>query len=38
MEFQELILQLDTTANIKNVCWLLDGFGYFAKFPFGLEI
>ena len=38
MEFRELILQLDKIANIKNVCWVLDGFGYFAKFPVGLEI
>ena len=29
---------MDTIANIKNVCWFLDGFRYFAKFPFGLEI
>ena len=34
----ELILKLDTIANIKDVCWFFDGFRYFAKFLLGLEI
>ena len=28
---------LGTDPSIKNVCWVLDEFGYFPKFPVGLE-
>ena len=38
MKYGELINQYDSIGDIKNVCWILAGFGYLPKFHVGLEI